>query len=758
MNRMLTRREIEENAIPRWPTDKSDIPGMEETLLLPTSELHSSRKCANSLVLWTDCTFDYEVEKPPDFNFLELIGGFCRLSGLYRCTNRACRDEKQRLHTIFPDCRWTAFREWILIAQSCAFTNHDPENTYKPHIKLGSDRLAEAVEGCSRLISNREVQRRATADSTSFEVFELLYRAIQMHDGAYRGGFRYDHTDLSPPHIVVPEIAKAEELASSIGICRNRLWNVMLASPRGQDDMPAFINAIAARPAIQRFLRHVGHDRCTAELCEFVCENSTLRPQLHKCAAKDRRKCSATRLRYFPVRKLNMAVRNMLPTAWTVDSSPRLCSVRQRFMAISHVWSDGTGVGMQRPGEVNPCLFNYFAAVAKAPEVRCDGLWWDAICIPTDREIRGIALSTMHLNYRNAAFTLVHDEYLTQFPWSDGGAPSIAMLLSPWFTRGWTALELAASRRVKVIFRDASSGAAVLKDLDEDIIMLRPDQCSYAHWLASTILQRLRAASWSAKYDSELVDLLQALATRTTSWARDRMLIAGLLVGVEGVGKRGTQADIVRDVFLRFERVSPFFLFHGHATTAAQGPFSWCPLTLYDDRKLLGSDFRGVVSNVLHKGLFVTKEGLLSSEGWYAYMLNEESVPMIKPYAFHEAVELRIKHALQKWRSCLLLSSQSMSDGGLVNPNYGDGYAEVPCLLATVVGYRCNSEDITFVDCRYVGTVFPPNEQSFFSLRRPYPWQVDFCLGDDAGKDELDIHELIDAVDAHENTRLQHSN
>ncbi|EHK40494.1 hypothetical protein TRIATDRAFT_185877, partial [Trichoderma atroviride IMI 206040] len=64
---------------------------------------------------------------------------------------------------------------------------------------------------------------------------------------------------------------------------------------------------------------------------------------------------------------------------------------------------------------------------------------------------RSKALNQMHANYANARYTVVHDSYLINFPWSDDGSPCLAIVLSTWFTRGWTALELAMSKRVKVL-------------------------------------------------------------------------------------------------------------------------------------------------------------------------------------------------------------------------------------------------------------------------------------------------------------------
>lgn len=80
-----------------------------------------------------------------------------------------------------------------------------------------------------------------------------------------------------------------------------------------------------------------------------------------------------------------------------------------------------------------------------------------------------MALSNIQSNYANARITLVHDRYLHECEWVDAGSACFAIVMSPWFSRGWTSLELAKSYKVKVLFKSNSHGP-VIKDLDEDIL------------------------------------------------------------------------------------------------------------------------------------------------------------------------------------------------------------------------------------------------------------------------------------------------
>lgn len=103
-------------------------------------------------------------------------------------------------------------------------------------------------------------------------------------------------------------------------------------------------------------------------------------------------------------------------------------------------------------------------------------------------------------------------------PWITAAEASFALVMSPWFTRGWTALELAVSRldAVYVLFADR------LSKLDD--ILTTPGEVTHAyHHVASDLTRRVMDKVKTVN------DLLTALGPRYTSWARDKAIIAGLL-------------------------------------------------------------------------------------------------------------------------------------------------------------------------------------------------------------------------------------
>ncbi|OTA59593.1 hypothetical protein K449DRAFT_333385, partial [Hypoxylon sp. EC38] len=276
------------------------------------------------------------------------------------------------------------------------------------------------------------------------------------------------------------------------GFCPNRIWQVGSQLKGWEDDLCGLLEAFSRTFShmLPAAMIHEDHSSCTFDYCEFSSRNFTAVQQKRH---KDNSICFPFRGR-FREDVLLKAVNLELPTAWALDGEA--CLERPRpYMAISHVWSDGTGAGPWGSGHVNECLYEYFKKIAN--NFDCEGIWWDTICIPQDKVARGKALSTMHLNYQYARITLVHDRFLRSLPFVDPKMASMAIILSSWFTRGWTALELAKSRKVKVVFKDS------IKDLDEDILNKAENN------IAAGMIRGLRNENLSG-----IEDLLRTLGPR----------------------------------------------------------------------------------------------------------------------------------------------------------------------------------------------------------------------------------------------------
>jgi hypothetical protein len=139
--------------------------------------------------------------------------------------------------------------------------------------------------------------------------------------------------------------------------------------------------------------------------------------------------------------------------------------------------------------------------------------------------------------------------------------------MSSWFTRGWTALELAKSRKVKVLFRSKNQGS-IIKDLDEDIL------AEAGKDVAAKSIKKPRDTRIR-----DVNDILTALGPHVTSKLKDMAIIAGLLARISVPGYLPEQ-EIYQHILKKTTKVSQGHLFHNSATMP-EG-FSWCPTSLLD--------------------------------------------------------------------------------------------------------------------------------------------------------------------------------
>lgn len=351
----------------------------------------------------------------------------------------------------------------------------------------------------------------------------------------------------SSDQVLVPDLLRHFEKATrEFKLCPNRVWAV--AKDKLPDLVPESIEPIPG---------HEKHELCTFGFCEYSQRDFTAIEQRHECNTGN---CG--RLRYlFSKETLDESATNGRSTVWGLDGKSILEPPRP-YIAISHVWSDGTGNGAWQEGEVNECLYTFFKDIAI--QFQCEGIWWDTLCIPKGKEARTKAIRNLPSNYQDARITLVHDCFLRGWEWDERTA-CFGILMSPWFSRGWTAVELAKSRKVKVIFKGPHG--PLIKDLDEEILA-KGDESYGPRIEASQIIRKLR------KGVSNLDQILTVLGPRHTSWPKDMATISALLVGI---APSELQQDTYKSILKKIGKVSPRHLFHNAATMFQ---VSWCPNSL----------------------------------------------------------------------------------------------------------------------------------------------------------------------------------
>ena len=135
----------------------------------------------------------------------------------------------------------------------------------------------------------------------------------------------------------------------------NRVWAV------AREDLPKLIpddNSILDQGSSKEVENSEGrqnHEVCTFDFCEYSQRDFTAVEQRHECKTKN-----CFQLQDLSSREmLTKAANDGKSTVWSLDGYSMIEPPRP-YMAISHVWSDGTGTGAWRDGEVNKCLHSFF--------------------------------------------------------------------------------------------------------------------------------------------------------------------------------------------------------------------------------------------------------------------------------------------------------------------------------------------------------------------------------------------------------------
>ncbi|KAI3390535.1 hypothetical protein diail_9273 [Diaporthe ilicicola] len=505
------------------------------------------------------------------------------------------------------------------------------------------------------------------------------------------------------------------------GFCPNRIWQVDSQIRDRQGHLTTLFQGFSGvlSRSLKEAMAHEDHSACTFDYCEFSSRNFTAVQQYHepvpseedygeniKSRHMDKSICS-TLSGLFREDTLSRAVNDGLLTAWKFDGRTLIEHPRP-FMAISHVWSDGTGSGPWGPGHVNECLYVYFKRLAE--RFQCEGMWWDTLCIPQDKVARGKALNVMHLNYEYARVTLVHDRFLRKIPFTEPQTACLAIVLSSWFTRGWTALELAKSRKVKIIFKNA------IKDLDEDILRKAGDNP------AAAVIANLRSAEMSG-----VEDLIRTLGPRFTSWPSDRAVIAGLLTGVNTLASDNGetyQRDIFQRILLKIGTISHGHLFHTSATMS--DGFSWFPTNLFQLPQ--SSTYPELAIN--DSGEVIGKWKVVSPR----YVQLQDCIWDFS----HPLIEARVRHVLAESRDKHVL---------LVVPSEGNA-TETDVKRALVVGVFRSGLGLPAFKCQFVGSLRFHTALNYAGQSK----DMAVIVGDIRGWQRLGEHEIAwDIITQHQN-------
>ncbi|KAH7312724.1 hypothetical protein B0I35DRAFT_411409 [Stachybotrys elegans] len=584
--------------------------------------------------------------------------------------------------------------------------------------------IAKYVEACIDVFTHTE------KEGIPIEVDRIIHWmvTIQFEMGTGQPGTH----PWKPERKASDEYALAEALdkLDMLDICKYRAWTLVEVSDRKEEDLPDIVEALG-RFEGSRSLRWLHDHRCNHELekygknsyekwteyseqewkrcthrlhlrcsigkCQAATMDSTLVPNLPSKKpgyAEDVVFLDDKRLR-----KLEHAVWKGEPTAWALDGEDLVMGETPKYVALSHVWSDGTG-------HYSHLVWEFLKVHVRPLQVQ--GIWWDAISLPKSRDLRAKALRGMNENYRKAECTIVHDERLMEWKWGGLQQLCLALVLSTWFTRGWTALELAVSKRVKVLTKKGD-GEITLVDLDDEILAFGPEESSHVAWVANSWLRRLREPI------NDFGDIVNILARRTTSLIRDQSIIAALLSEVPGLDTTDPEARIIEETMQFLGKIPYRSMMHGKPTMG--GGFSWCPGTLQDMKTGIEADIGNLQSSDYFGMLDVYIGGSVRGRWRYKRLLRSDDEPApesgnlqshlasndIKPLSSALEFTVMFDRAVNLYpERCLLLSP----------PYLDDEVDQALLVLVARVGERGD------IESEYVGVVSVPPGTTFHDETR----------------------------------------
>ncbi|KAL8670078.1 MAG: hypothetical protein Q9168_005363 [Polycauliona sp. 1 TL-2023] len=133
-------------------------------------------------------------------------------------------------------------------------------------------------------------------------------------------------------------------------------------------------------------------------------------------------------------------------------------SAQSKYVAISHVWSDGLGNPLAN--RMPRCQLDRIQSLANGIDPKREPpvpFWIDTICVPIAPELKNLAIMSMGSVYHEAEDVLVFDQVWKDVPMA---TPALELMIrikySTWATRLWTFQEARLSRNLWFHLRDGS--------------------------------------------------------------------------------------------------------------------------------------------------------------------------------------------------------------------------------------------------------------------------------------------------------------
>jgi hypothetical protein len=323
-----------------------------------------------------------------------------------------------------------------------------------------------------------------------------------------------------------------------------------------------------------------------------------------------------------------------------------------RYVAISHVWSDGLG-NLQR-NALPRCQMRRLSRFVRNMPGNAENIvlfWLDTLCIPPDpidpkkargeqelREVtqthkaQGAALNLMRNTYQNAQAVLVLDSWLLDQPVEHltNAETLLRILSSHWNSRLWTLQEGALAKNLFFQFVDRAYNSE--QGIDD---MLEENLSISVVTLHSTIVQNfqdIRSLAWSG--EQNLIAWAHALQIRSTSVQEDEALCLGALMNLDLTTMVKAQPDKRMEIFWTGLKSVPAAIIFYRGNKFDVPGWRWAPRSFlrpkcnaedYPNELPLRSQYTMADGQVTQNGLKVEYPGL------ELYITNINVVNALKP-------------------------------------------------------------------------------------------------------------------------------
>lgn len=294
-----------------------------------------------------------------------------------------------------------------------------------------------------------------------------------------------------------------------------------------------------------------------------------------------------------------------------------------KYVAISHVWSDGRG--NENYNALPICQLKAIYQYVAALKVDENTLFWmDTLCVPIKEPLRNTAIMRMAQVYSKASHVLVLSEELlsNDLPYTPDQA-LFWIFCSKWMGRLWTMQEAVLANDLVFQFADKPIRYTSLADAIMDLNVNVSDQSRMIGSRANSGMSRV-VDMHTKETDTEelaIVDFWHGLRYRSTSRPLDVAICGSILMGTDLARLLSTPDEKKMQIFWLCQKEVPASILWCNGPRLRVDGLRWAPSNLMNPATVAVPP-----SGILSKGV-PTDTGLLV-DGVEAVVLENFSRPM----------------------------------------------------------------------------------------------------------------------------------